>query len=84
MFVGSPGAKNIERISINEVNDVKRKAYTLYMYILNKNNYSVETNIYFVISINVCMDHTGASLCTFGAYSKKLSTERITHDKILN
>lgn len=42
------------------------------MYILNKNNYSVETNIYFVISINVCMDYTGASLCTFGAYSKKI------------
>lgn len=54
------------------------------MYILNKNNYSVETNIYFVVSINVCMDHIGAPLCTFGAYSKKLSTERITHDKILN
>lgn len=30
------------------------------------------------------MDHIGASLCTFGAYSKKLSTERITDDKILN
>lgn len=54
------------------------------MYILNKNINSVETNIYLVISINVCMDHIGASLCTFGAYSKKLSTERITHDKILN
>lgn len=54
------------------------------MYILNKNNYGVETNINFVISINVCMDHIGASLCTFGAYSKKLSSERITHDKILN
>lgn len=54
------------------------------MYILNKNNRGVETNIYFVISINVCMDHIGAPLCTFGAYSKKLSTERITQDNILN
>lgn len=54
------------------------------MYILNKNNYSVEINIYFVISINVCMDYIGVFLCIFGVYLKKLSIERIIDDKILN